>query len=95
MNTPKIEVKNIKTIEISTGIAYTCTAYVNGKRAFLVENRGDGGETLFFPIVEDLYQIAKEYAESLPDVECPGFDFKAPSDLDLYIAARIDEKQPL
>ncbi len=93
MNAPIIEVKNIKSFEASDGYAYYCAGYVNGKRAFLVENHGDGGETIFTALDPDLYQLAMTYAESLPDVECEGFENKIPSDLDLLVCQLIDRRE--
>ena len=93
MNTPRIEIKNYHSLNTHDGIAFTCTAYVNGKKAFTCENDGNGGETMFLPIDVALYQLAKSYAESLPDVACEGFDFVAPSDLDLLIDQLIDRME--
>jgi hypothetical protein len=90
MNTPTIEVKNYHSLNTHDGVAFTCSVYVDGKKAFLAENDGMGSENLYIVLDKELFTLASEYAESLPDVECEGFDFTAPSDLDFVIGAIID-----
>jgi hypothetical protein len=43
----KFEVKNLKTLNTSDGIAYTASIYANSVKICDVENQGWGGETMF------------------------------------------------
>lgn len=52
----KYELKNIKTLNTSNGVAWTATVYKDGKRIGTAEDRGDGGSAWLY---------VKNYAEEL------------------------------
>jgi hypothetical protein len=56
----KYELKNIKTLNTSEGMAWTATVYKDGKRIGTAEDRGDGGSTWLY---------VSSYAEELELIE--------------------------
>jgi hypothetical protein len=94
MDTPKIEIKNLKTAEFASDetLCFQCTVYVNGEKAFTASNDGKGSEDMYHLFDKDLYKLANDYAKTLPPYE--GFDnIDIPCDLDLLIADLIETER--
>ena len=81
----KIEIKNYKSCAGDEGDAFSCTLYLDGKRAALVRYAGTGGPFDFDftvagagngPWCGPLYDAFKAYIDSLPEVECEWDDPK-------------------
>lgn len=85
----KLEVRNVKTLETHRGIAFTCTLYVDGKKAASVSQDGHGGGNDYRWSDPDLAKRVHTYAESLPDVAFDGGFLS--NDLDLTIENLIND----
>lgn len=77
----KITIKNYKSCRGNEGDAFSCTMYLDGKRAALVTYDGWGGEYFFDFTVSDgklwggpTCMKFEEYVKSLPPVECSWVD---------------------
>lgn len=85
----KIELKNVKISKFASHetYCYQATVYVNGERAFIAENDGQGGCDLYTPINADLYKQAQTYAKSLPNEP----EFNLPMNLELLIGELLNK----
>jgi hypothetical protein len=53
LNAAGVQVQTLNTIEISRGLAWSCTIVLNGKKLGMVSNEGCGGMTRFdFPVAQ-------------------------------------------
>ena len=90
----KLTVKNIRSCQGMEGEAYSCTLYVDGKRAATAQNAGDGGETRIHftdPKVRDaVYAYAKQHEdyEYMGDSEA----WSVQTTLEMLIAKLVDDK---
>jgi hypothetical protein len=69
-----IELKNVKIAKFASHetLCFEASVYVNGKRAFVVENAGQGGCNFYHPVNEQgkaLLKQAQDHAKTLPDIQ--------------------------
>lgn len=81
----KIQIKNYRSCRANEGDAYSCTLYLDGKRAALVQYQGMGGPTDFdFSVAGKghgrysgpVYEAFKAFCESQPQIVCEFIDSK-------------------
>lgn len=85
----KLEVRNVKMLQTHRGFAFTCTLYVDGKKAASVSQEGHGGGNDYRWSDQNLAKRVHAYAESLPDVTFDGGSLS--NDLDLTIENLIND----
>lgn len=90
---PVIEIKNLKVAEFMSEetLCFSCTVYVNGKKALTAENQGHGGNTDIRALDNALFNIINDYAKSLPPYVCE--DFTLEYDLEILIDELVEKEQ--
>jgi hypothetical protein len=89
----ELTIKNLKMHQTQDGHAFTCTCYIDGEKAFTVEQDGWGGENFYFPIKPGdlkLLDAVQEHAKTLPPVVNP-FGDPLPCNLDLWLEEVINQ----
>lgn len=85
----KLEVRNVKMLETHRGVAFTCTLYVDGKKAASVSQEGCGGSNDYRWVDAELAKRVHAYAQTLPGTEFDGVVLE--NDLDLTIENLIND----
>jgi len=99
MKTPKIEVKNIKTMSGMDGEIIRASVYVNGKRSFSMFNDGWGTDNLYEPFDDEgekTLELCEKYVKTLPEIESQfGGTFSTNLDIVLedIISDTLEKKQ--
>lgn len=90
----ELTIKNYKGHDTHDGVSFTADVYVDGVKAFVVENDGNGGENLYIPFKPELRPLlekAEAYAKGLPALETEWGPLEM--DLDLLIADILEKKE--
>lgn len=98
MNKNDFEIKNFKQMSMYDGVAFSGTVYVNGKKAFLVENSGRGGWNLYTALNEEgktLLKKTEAFVKTLPPIHDERFQIDLTFDMDMFIEDLIREKEKL
>jgi len=90
---PTIEIKNLKVSEFMSEetLCFSCTVYVNGKKALIAENQGQGGNTSIRALDNELFNLINGYAKNLPPYVCDYFTLEY--DLELLIDELVEKEQ--
>lgn len=88
----KIEIKNLKVAEFMSEetLCFSCTVYVNGKKALKAENQGHGGNTNITALDNESFNLINAYAKSLPPYVCD--DFTLEYDLEILIDELVNKE---
>ncbi len=97
--TPTLALKNYRSCRGMEGDAFSCTLYLNGKRAALVEYRGDGGAYWYdwSPSSKTnmhggpMHDLFKAYVDALPEVPpSDAYPYPLKRTMDCMIEAAVE-----